>query len=211
MTRVLTLLVSARTKKDRPHPQNQGTHACSVLNPTVNTSSAATGLRVAEDVFGFLSHHRANNMSSRLALRLWAQTHVQRVFGKQYVLLESSGDEPVVLCFDSVGLACIVCEAPGIRPAAPGLPAAGGGHEPWPVLQLHRVEKSTAAAWFSWSVGDAAPAELSLAAAKEQAARPQPGEPPAAPCSEHCFCQTPRMTRISRARHIRAPPTWTSG
>ena len=132
---------------------------------------------MAEDDFrqrGFsLSHHRANNMSSRLALRLWAQTHVQRVFGKQYVLLESSGDEPVVLCFDSVGLACIVCEAPGIRPAAPGLPAAGGGHEPWPVLQLHRVEKSTAAAWFSWPVGDAAPAELSLAAAKEQAARPR--------------------------------------
>jgi hypothetical protein len=100
----------------------------------------------------------------RLALRLWAQAHVARLIGKQHVLLEHAAEPGVVLCLDALGLLCIVTEEGGVAPTAAGLSAPGGGREPWPLLQLHRVGAS--ARWFSWAVGAATPTELSTSAAQ---------------------------------------------
>ena len=116
-----------------------------------------------------------------LALRLWAQSHVAGVF-KQHVLLESSAGgpgAPLVLCFDAHGIACVICEAPGIAPSQEGLASPGGGHAAWPVLQLHRTATG-GARWVTWAVGAAACEEISAVKAKESlgsASRPALTEP----------------------------------
>ena len=103
----------------------------------------------------------------KLALRLWAQSHVAKVVGRSFVLLEVLD---LVLCFNATGIACAVCEEGGMPPTAAGVPAPGGGHEPWPLLQLHR-EASGAACWASWAVGAESPTVLSVAGAQAIASK----------------------------------------
>lgn len=102
-----------------------------------------------------------------LHLRLWAQSHCARIIGK-VVLLEHNAKEGLVLCIDSGGIACVVCEEDGSvsAPIAEGL-AAAATPEPWPVLQLQRTTQG-AARWLKWPVGNAS-VELDAAAARELA------------------------------------------
>jgi len=90
-----------------------------------------------------------------LALRLWAQTPCNSVFGK-CVLLEHEDD--YVLCVDAEGIACVVCEDGAARPTA-ALATGAGIEEPWPALQLRRLA-SGEPAWVIWPAGAAAHQEL---------------------------------------------------
>ena len=105
---------------------------------------------------------------SRLALRLWAQQHITRAIGKSHVLLSSPTTAELVLCFDESGVACAICEAPGMRPTN-----SLSADEPWPTIQLHR-RSDGGAIWVSWPLDAASPTEISSTAVKESLRQNRP-------------------------------------